>query len=92
MLEKASTNPMRNSESSISSQICAFNGYDLVSHRSVLPQVELTLSREALTADPEAAGELQIPVPGWVIHGNGSVSQAGSPSFRQRGADVMWKA
>ena len=35
-----------------------------------------------MTADPEGAGELQIPVPGWVIHGNGSVSQAGSPSGR----------
>lgn len=48
MLEKASTNPMRDSESSISFQICAFNGCGLVSHRPVLPQVELTLSREAL--------------------------------------------
>ena len=35
-----------------------------------------------MTADPEGAGELQIPVPGWVIHGNGSISQAGSPSGR----------
>lgn len=41
-----------------------------------------------MTAGPEGAGELQIPLPGWVIHGNGSVSQAGS-SFRQRGDDVV---
>lgn len=57
MLGKASANPMRDSESSIRFQICAFNGCDLVSHRSVLPRVEVTLSREALTADPEGAGE-----------------------------------
>ena len=57
MLGKASANPMRDSESSIRFQICAFNGCDLVSHPSVLPRVEVTLSREALTADPEGAGE-----------------------------------
>lgn len=84
--------PNGDSESSISFRFVPLMAVALFPIAQCCLKVELTLSREALQLQTlKELVNCRFPLPGWVIHGNGSVSRAGS-SFRQRGDDVVWKA